>query len=227
MRGALVHYRLAAGALAVTTVASTIVSGTATATEAEQLTAQQANITVVAELHSHPVTAAGRIALAKEKAQKARARHAAAVAQAKRKAALARARAKARANAVAAARAKAAAATRAKAVAAARAQASRAAARRALLTPSYVWAHQPFSIRVANCESGDGPSDHARSYHGDAHLHDPNGHYGKWQFDFSTWREVGGSGNPADASETEQDSRAYALWRANGWSRWECAHLVG
>jgi membrane protein involved in colicin uptake len=214
-----VHQRIAAGALAVTAAASTIVIAPASATATEEVPALQANMTVVTVLHSHPITAAGRITLAKEKAAKARARHAAAVAAAKRKAAIARARAKAKA--------KAAAAARTKAAAAARARASRAAARRALLTPSYTWAHQPFSIRVANCESGDGPRDHASTYNGNAHLHDPNGHYGKWQFDFSTWREVGGSGNPADASEKEQDSRAFALWRANGWSRWECARLVG
>jgi hypothetical protein len=123
---------------------------------------------------------------------------------------------------------KAVARARAKAAAAARARASRAAAaRRALLTPSYVWAHKPFSIRVANCESGGGPSDHSSVYTGNAHLRDPNGHYGVWQFDYSTWRDVGGSGNPADASVTEQNARAYRLWQQRGWQPWQCARLVG
>lgn len=104
---------------------------------------------------------------------------------------------------------------------------------RVVAKPRYVssstaeqWAHDPFSIRVANCESGGGPSDHHTYYDGDAHLRDPNGHDGKWQFAPSTWYSVGGTGNAADASEAEQDYRAWLLWKRDGWGQWECAHLV-
>lgn len=88
------------------------------------------------------------------------------------------------------------------------------------------WANSPFSVRVANCESGGGWADLSPTYDGNPHLRDPNGHYGKWQFAPATWWGVGGSGNPADASEAEQDYRAWLLWQRDGWSPWECAHLV-
>lgn len=91
---------------------------------------------------------------------------------------------------------------------------------------SEAWANEPFSIRVANCESGGGPSDHHTYYDGDAHLRDPNGHDGKWQFAPTTWYSVGGTGNPADASEAEQDYRAWVLWKRDGWGQWECAGMV-
>ena len=93
---------------------------------------------------------------------------------------------------------------------------------------SYAWAHSRSGYRVANCESGDrsAPDVNTR-YNGDAHLNDPNGHYGKWQFSPSTWRSVGGSGNPADASEGEQDARAYALYSRDGWNQWQCAGIMG
>lgn len=40
---------------------------------------------------------------------------------------------------------------------------------------------------------------------------------GKWGFEQATWEGVGGHGDPADASEREQDWRAYLLWQRNGW----------
>jgi peptidoglycan hydrolase-like protein with peptidoglycan-binding domain len=54
-----------------------------------------------------------------------------------------------------------------------------------------------------------------------------NGYYGAYQFDLSTWRSVGGSGYPNDASASEQDYRALLLYRQRGWSPWVCAYLVG
>ncbi|GAA2017288.1 peptidoglycan hydrolase-like protein with peptidoglycan-binding domain [Nakamurella flavida] len=54
-----------------------------------------------------------------------------------------------------------------------------------------------------------------------------NGYYGAYQFDLSTWRSVGGSGYPHEASATEQDYRALILYRNRGWSPWVCAGLVG
>ncbi len=62
---------------------------------------------------------------------------------------------------------------------------------------------------IADCESG-----------GDPHAVNAAGYYGKYQFDTQTWAAVGGSGNPADASEAEQDYRAALLYSQSGSSPW-------
>jgi soluble lytic murein transglycosylase-like protein len=62
---------------------------------------------------------------------------------------------------------------------------------------------------IAACESG-----------GDPTAVNPAGYYGKYQFDLGTWASVGGSGNPADASEAEQDYRAALLYSRAGSSPW-------
>jgi Transglycosylase-like domain len=63
---------------------------------------------------------------------------------------------------------------------------------------------------IAACESG-----------GDPTVVDASGtYYGKYQFDVSTWASVGGSGNPAEASEAEQDYRASLLYARAGSSPW-------
>jgi peptidoglycan hydrolase-like protein with peptidoglycan-binding domain len=54
-----------------------------------------------------------------------------------------------------------------------------------------------------------------------------NGYYGAYQFDLATWRSVGGTGYPNQASKTEQDYRALILYRMRGWEPWTCAALVG
>lgn len=54
-----------------------------------------------------------------------------------------------------------------------------------------------------------------------------NGYFGAYQFDQATWRSVGGSGSPADASPGEQDYRALYLYRERGFSPWICAQLSG
>jgi hypothetical protein len=43
---------------------------------------------------------------------------------------------------------------------------------------------------------------------------------GKYQFDYGTWRAVGGHGDPATAPESEQDRRAAMLLRRSGHSPW-------
>jgi Transglycosylase-like domain/Putative peptidoglycan binding domain len=64
--------------------------------------------------------------------------------------------------------------------------------------------------RIARCESG-----------GDPRAISPGGTYrGKYQFDRQTWQAMGGHGDPALASEREQDRRALALYRARGASPW-------
>jgi len=62
---------------------------------------------------------------------------------------------------------------------------------------------------IAACESGGNP----RTDTG-------NGFYGKYQFTLATWQGVGGSGNPAQASEAEQDRRAAQLHARAGAGQW-------
>lgn len=50
-----------------------------------------------------------------------------------------------------------------------------------------------------------------------------NGHWGAYQFDFGTWASVGGSGNPANASPSEQDMRAQLLFNLRGTGPWEAS----
>lgn len=62
---------------------------------------------------------------------------------------------------------------------------------------------------IAACESG-----------GDPTAVNAAGYYGKYQFDTGTWAAVGGTGNPAAASEAEQDYRASLLYARAGSSPW-------
>jgi hypothetical protein len=63
---------------------------------------------------------------------------------------------------------------------------------------------------IAACESGGNPS-----------AVDASGTYrGKYQFDYGTWQSVGGSGDPAAASEAEQDQRAAMLYAQSGSTPW-------
>ena len=63
---------------------------------------------------------------------------------------------------------------------------------------------------IAACESG-----------GDPNAVGGGGQYrGKYQFDQGTWASVGGSGDPASASEAEQDQRAAALVAQQGTNPW-------
>ena len=63
---------------------------------------------------------------------------------------------------------------------------------------------------IAACESGGNPR-----------AVSANGMYrGKYQFDYATWAGVGGSGDPAAASEAEQDARAAMLYARAGASPW-------
>jgi hypothetical protein len=62
---------------------------------------------------------------------------------------------------------------------------------------------------IAACESGGNPA-----------ANTGNGFYGKYQFTQSTWASVGGTGNPAAASEAEQDARAAQLYAQQGSAPW-------
>jgi hypothetical protein len=70
-------------------------------------------------------------------------------------------------------------------------------------------AASPTLEAIAACESG-----------GDPTTDTGNGFYGKYQFTLDTWSAVGGSGNPAHASEGEQDRRAAMLYAQAGASPW-------
>jgi hypothetical protein len=63
---------------------------------------------------------------------------------------------------------------------------------------------------IGDCESG-----------GDPAIVSADGTYrGKYQFDYGTWESVGGTGDPAAASEQEQDYRAALLYARSGSSPW-------
>lgn len=71
---------------------------------------------------------------------------------------------------------------------------------------------------LAECESGN-----------DWSISTGNGYYGGLQFDLSTWRAVGGSGYPNQASKEEQIHRAEILRDTNGgYGAWpQCAAELG
>ncbi|VEW13976.1 Uncharacterized protein conserved in bacteria [Brevibacterium casei] len=68
--------------------------------------------------------------------------------------------------------------------------------------------------QVAKCESNFNPR---------AVNKQNNAHFGLFQFKLATWRSVGGSGNPIDASPREQFDRAKKLQAKAGWVQWACA----
>lgn len=107
-------------------------------------------------------------------------------------------------------------------------KARRAAARaraRSIQSDSAAWADTSDAIKVANCESG-GPRD-ATTYQGWVHDTGNPSYRGKWQIGYSEWASEGGTGDPAAASESEQDYRAWKLWKARGWEPWTCASIMG
>jgi uncharacterized protein YabE (DUF348 family) len=69
---------------------------------------------------------------------------------------------------------------------------------------------------LAKCESGGNPR-----------AVNPSGKYrGLYQFSISTWRGVGGAGDPIDASPDEQTHRAQLLYARSGAGQWGCgSHL--
>jgi hypothetical protein len=78
--------------------------------------------------------------------------------------------------------------------------------KRAGLTPSV----RATLERIAACES-----------HGNPRAIGGGGAYrGKYQFSFGTWASVGGKGDPARASEREQDRRAAMLLTRSGRGHW-------
>ncbi|QJW38289.1 DUF348 domain-containing protein [Cellulosimicrobium protaetiae] len=77
--------------------------------------------------------------------------------------------------------------------------------------PEGVWS------ALAQCESGGNPATNTG-----------NGYYGLYQFSLPTWRAMGGSGLPSEASAAEQTQRAQALQARSGWGQWPaCARKLG
>lgn len=71
--------------------------------------------------------------------------------------------------------------------------------------------------RLAQCESG-----------GNWQINTGNGYYGGLQFLPQTWRSVGGSGLPHEASRAEQIHRAQILQARSGWGQWPaCSRKLG
>lgn len=71
--------------------------------------------------------------------------------------------------------------------------------------------------RLADCESS-----------GNWAANTGNGFYGGLQFTLSSWRAVGGSGLPSNASRAEQIMRAEKLQAIQGWGAWPvCSVKVG
>lgn len=69
---------------------------------------------------------------------------------------------------------------------------------------------------LAGCESGGNPG-----------AVNPAGYYGLYQFNVATWRGVGGSGLPNQASAGEQTYRAKLLYASRGRSPWPvCGRLL-
>ena len=75
-------------------------------------------------------------------------------------------------------------------------------------------APNPVLKKIAACESGGNPT-----------AVSADGRYrGKYQFSMQTWRDIGGTGDPAQATEAEQDRMAARLLRRAGTSPWpNCA----
>ena len=68
--------------------------------------------------------------------------------------------------------------------------------------------------QIAECESNFNPRAVNQSN---------NAHFGLFQFKLQTWQNMGGSGNPIDASPQEQFERAKKLQAQEGWGQWACA----
>jgi LysM repeat protein len=69
----------------------------------------------------------------------------------------------------------------------------------------------PYGVwdRIAQCESS-----------GNWHINTGNGYYGGLQFTLSSWRAVGGTGRPDQASRETQIRMAERLQRLQGWGAW-------
>lgn len=71
--------------------------------------------------------------------------------------------------------------------------------------------------RLRVCESGDNYS-----------INTGNGYFGAYQFSLDTWRGLGGTGYPNQASAATQDALAQKLQGQRGWAPWpSCSRQLG
>lgn len=71
--------------------------------------------------------------------------------------------------------------------------------------------------KLARCEAG-----------GNWSINTGNGYYGGLQFTLGSWRAVGGTGYPHQASREEQIARGQALQARQGWGAWPaCSSKLG
>jgi hypothetical protein len=86
----------------------------------------------------------------------------------------------------------------------------------ALAAPATAASEDDFA-RLRQCESGN-----------DYRANTGNGYYGAYQFELRTWRGLGYSGYPHQASASTQDKAAHELQADRGWSPWPaCARKLG
>ncbi len=89
--------------------------------------------------------------------------------------------------------------------------------RRAAAPANYSAGNGSVWDRLAACEAG-----------GNWAINTGNGYYGGLQFSLSSWRGVGGSGLPSDASREEQIMRGQMLQASSGWGAWPaCSAKLG
>jgi len=92
-----------------------------------------------------------------------------------------------------------------------------AAPRRAAAPANYSVGNGSVWDKLAACEAG-----------GNWAINTGNGYYGGLQFSLSSWRGVGGSGLPSDASREEQIMRGQMLQARSGWGAWPaCSAKLG
>ena len=77
----------------------------------------------------------------------------------------------------------------------------------AACAPAQPSGSQPYALRM--CESG-----------GRYGINSGNGFYGAYQFSLGTWRGLGFSGYPHQASPATQDAAVRKLYGQRGWSPW-------
>jgi len=77
------------------------------------------------------------------------------------------------------------------------------------------WAKTPKVRSVRNCESNNRYG-----------INTGNGYYGAYQFNYETWKGVGGqkySKYPHQSHKVIQDFMAWKLYQQRGWQPWTCA----
>ena len=67
----------------------------------------------------------------------------------------------------------------------------------------------------------------AKESGGNYAAHTGNGYFGAYQFSLATWRGIGGTGYPDQASPAVQDAMAQKLQQRAGWGQWSTHRMCG